>query len=191
MDHQRFDLASEITCSFPSKNLSASLVSSLSKLLGGVASSWWLMTQIGFKSKVQSFHPATARTRNTTEPTNGTRTNQNCSGIPANQIWLPARKLSKSRSDANTVAISPDVAPASPAWFLIFRRSSFWLDSWDRAISKAISSLHRTYFPLKTPSNSRHSPLDMPEFSCVTCSPFTIRRTQSRAVAERVAPPMR
>ena len=39
--------------------------------------------------------------------------------------------------------------------------------------------------------NSRHSPLLMPEFSCVTASPFSIRRTQSSAVALIVAPPMR
>lgn len=43
----------------------------------------------------------------------------------------------------------------------------------------------------KTASNSRHSPLDMPEFSCVTSSPASIRRMQSKARDDRVAPPIR
>lgn len=42
-----------------------------------------------------------------------------------------------------------------------------------------------------TPMNSRHSPLLMPEVSCVTASPFSIRFTQSIALADSVTPPMR
>ena len=45
--------------------------------------------------------------------------------------------------------------------------------------------------PSSTALNSRHSPLDMPELSCETSSPFSIRRTQSSALDDSWAPPMR
>lgn len=42
-----------------------------------------------------------------------------------------------------------------------------------------------------TPSNSRHSPLLIPEVSCVTVSPFRRRFSTSTAFADSVAPPSR
>lgn len=44
---------------------------------------------------------------------------------------------------------------------------------------------------LQTPSNSRHSPLDMPDVSCVTTSPFSRRLNTSIAFPLNVVPPSR
>ncbi len=71
----------------------------------------------------------------------------------------------------------------------------FWLNPFECALSiNSFDQLRKIYggsaHPI-TPSNSRHSPLLMPEVSCVTCSPLSIRRTQSIAFEESVAPPMR
>lgn len=43
----------------------------------------------------------------------------------------------------------------------------------------------------QTPSNSRHSPFDMPEVSCVTTSPLSRRFSTSTALALSVTPPSR
>ncbi len=51
--------------------------------------------------------------------------------------------------------------------------------------------LSHTFYQLITPINSRHSPLDIPDVSCVTSSPFSIRFTQSNALPDMVAPPRR
>ena len=63
-----------------------------------------------------------------------------------------------------------------------------WLES--RGVSLRPFGRQRTAQP-RTPSNSRHSPLLIPLVSCVTASPFSIRRTQSTAFALNVAPPIR
>lgn len=46
-------------------------------------------------------------------------------------------------------------------------------------------------YPSTTAMNSRHSPALMPELSCVTVSPFSIRRMHSSPRSDIVAPPIR
>ena len=48
-----------------------------------------------------------------------------------------------------------------------------------------------SHFHPQTPSNSRHSPLLMPESSCVTVSPLRRRCKTAIALAESVTPPIR
>lgn len=87
---------------------------------------------------------------------------------PNNPYGVDAGRVRRGGAYEERVGVNPDLRP-----FIIMMLARFDIP-------------HPT-----TPSNSRHSPLLMPEFSCVTTSPFSIRRTQSTALEDKVTPPIR
>ena len=118
-----------------------------------------------------------------------------CSNAALKNLCLNAKPGPARRHVDQTDSITPRSVKhrrqVNPVASVKPNRLSSWEAGQCNSVFDSPKMAESTVHPLKTPSNSRHSPLDMPEVSCVTCSPFTIRRMQSSAVADSDAPPMR
>ena len=99
---------------------------------------------------------------------------------------LDRRNILRLKDNVTEINKSSRKSDAFGREFRIFEAAFSWLVSYNFIKNSFCLVPHPT-----ASINSRHSPLLMPEVSCVTSSPFSILRTHSKALPERLAPPMR
>lgn len=117
--------------------------------------------------------------------------NAECCQTGQAALWAPNTIVLNVAAGARTDGAPAPSCNRCPKSLVLRQRSGH-----NRHLSACAQSVPETWLAVsqsffRAASNSRHSPFDMPEVSCVTASPFSMRRMHSIAGPERFTPPMR